>query len=206
MFAGGVSEEDAVVVRMMMSATEAFVDHVIELPTDDDDDVGKRRTPANGKQRARATSVGSRATPQSVSKPSSVGQFSTAREVEVVVHNLDWSSKDGKGIKKNGKGMGDMGKRQTRPAEEAEEDEDAPQPAHPPNPKALLVQTSRLSDRGSSRETSTRADERATTTTSSKGNDYLFRFRFALGWRRGEGSLGGRQARDRDRRRLSSRE
>jgi hypothetical protein len=128
---------------MTVSATGgAFVDHVIELPTDDDDDEGgKRRTPANGKQRARTTSVGSRATPQSVSKPSSVGLFSTANEVEVVIRNSGGSSKDGKDkAKEKGKGKGDMGKRQTRPAEEAEEDEEAPHPAHPPKPKELLVQ------------------------------------------------------------------
>ena len=127
---------------MTVSATGAFVDHVIELPTDDDDDNagGKRRTPANGNQPARTTSVGSCATPRSVSKPSSTGLFSTAREDQVVAGNSEGSSKGGKEKdKEKGKGMGDMGKGQTRPEEEME-DEDAPWPAHPPKPKPLLAQ------------------------------------------------------------------
>lgn len=136
------AKHGSVSTPMTASATGAFVDHVIELPTDDDDDVGgKRHTPTNGKQRARTTSAGSHVTPQSVSKSSSVGLFSTAKEVEVVIRNSGGSSKDGKEkAKEKGKRKSDMGKRQTRPAEEAEEDEDAPQPAHPPKPRALLVQ------------------------------------------------------------------
>ena len=78
---------------MTPSATGAFIDHMIEIPADDD--VGeKRRTPANGKQRAQTTVLGSRARPRSTSQASSSGLFSTS--VEVVVPHLGGSSKDGK--------------------------------------------------------------------------------------------------------------
>ena len=114
--------------RGSISVTGAFVDHVIELPADEDEDVGgQRRTPANGGQRAQSGSV-SRATPRNGSRPS------TAREV--VVHRSGGSSKDGHGKEKE-KGKG-KGKPQIRPTEEAEEEEDAPRPAHPP--KSRLVQ------------------------------------------------------------------
>ena len=108
-----------------VSATGAFVDHVIELPVDDDDVDNKRRTPKNGKQRTGTTSVGSRPTPRSVSRQSSVGLFSTAREVEVVVRHSGGSSKNGNERDKGkGKWKNEMEKRQTRTTDEAEVDED----------------------------------------------------------------------------------
>ena len=119
---------------------------MVSAADDDNDNAGgKRHTPANGNQRARTTSVGSRATPPSLSKPPSTGLFSTAREVEVVVGNSGGSSKGRKEKdKEKGKGMDDMGKWQTRPAEEEKEDEDAPQAVHLPKRKPLHSISARL--------------------------------------------------------------
>ncbi|KAI9457707.1 hypothetical protein HD554DRAFT_2042292 [Boletus coccyginus] len=137
--AGSMKKRGSMSAPITVSATGAFVDHVIELPADDDDDDAgdERRTTANGKQRASASSVGSRGTPRTVSRPSSAGLFSTARGVEVIVRNPGGSSKDGNGKDKGkGKGKTDMGKRQTLSTEEVVED----QPAPPPKTSARLVQ------------------------------------------------------------------
>ena len=73
----------------MVPATGAFVDHVIELPIDDDNLDNTWQTLKNGKPRAwTMTLVDSRATPWSVLRKSSVCLFSIAREVaEVIVHH-----------------------------------------------------------------------------------------------------------------------
>lgn len=116
---------------MTVSATGAFVDHVIELPAEDDgNDVdGKQHTPSNGKKRTRATSVGSRR--------SSEGIFSTTREVEVVGNSGGRPrDRNNKGNEK-GKEKSDTGKRPIRPTEE---DEESPQSACPPNPKLRPIQ------------------------------------------------------------------
>lgn len=121
---------------MTTSATGAFVDHVVQLPADDDEDVaGKQRTPANRKQPAQASLVGSRA-------PSSVGLSGTVREVEAVGHGVGGSSRDetGKEKRQGGNGVGDTGKRRTRPAHEAVEDQHAPQPVPNPKPKPHHVE------------------------------------------------------------------
>ncbi|KAH0826410.1 hypothetical protein J3R83DRAFT_5383 [Lanmaoa asiatica] len=165
---------------MTVSATGAFVDHVIELPADNEEQevVGRRSTPANGKQRALPSLVTSRATPRSVSRPSPVGFSGTAMEAEAVVHDLGWSSGDGKEKnKEQGKGkrvnrVEDTGKGRTRPAQEADEDEDVPQQGAPSKTQApsrpKQIRRPHCPERGRGRggETTTCADEQVTTATS----------------------------------------
>ncbi|KAG6371485.1 hypothetical protein JVT61DRAFT_9520 [Boletus reticuloceps] len=125
---------------MAVSATGAFIDHVIELPADDGDEVGTRRTSQNGKQRVRMTAVNPRAKPRTAPGTSSMGLFSTAEEVEDPVRTSGGRSKEGhEKDKEKGMENNNMGKRVTRPTEEAD-DEDIPQPAHPPKPRSRLVQ------------------------------------------------------------------
>lgn len=128
---------------MTASATGVFVDHMIELPADDDEEEsvgGKRPTSANDRQRARASLVGSRPTPHNVSSLSSVGPSGTAREVAAIVLDSGGSSRDGneQDKEKGGSGVKDTGKRRARPVQEAEEDEVSPQPVL--KPKSRLVQ------------------------------------------------------------------
>ena len=99
------------------SATAAFVDHVIELPTDDDAMDGQHN-PVNDRRRVK-TPLGSRARPRSVSRSSSVGLFSNG-EVEVAPPLRTSSS--GNGGKGKEKEKSEAGKR--RPNEEGDEDED----------------------------------------------------------------------------------
>lgn len=135
----GRRKRGSISAPMTASAIGAWVDHVIELPADDEEDVGsKRRAPANGKQHARAPPVGPRETSRGVSRPSSVGPSGTAREIKVVVRDSGERSRDRKekGEGKGKSGGKDTGGRRIRPVQEANEDV----PGAVPKPKPRLVQ------------------------------------------------------------------